>query len=119
MYLLIIGVIIIVICILFGNKQENFSGNFSNSCPRNSYDSPQSPQKCNKCPVEKPYSISGKNTEENSCYACSSDCYIGNPKTDQDQGQSKCIKRCANCTLDKNNNNKSVCPATPTVFASR
>ena len=91
MNLLIIVLIIIVICILFGNKQENFRTD--ETCCLQGWYGPQSPGgiDCKKCPVDKPSSPrtpSGgpgttgcPNEAASSCFACSNACRPFNPAT--------------------------------------
>ncbi len=110
MYLLIIGVIIIVICILFRDKQENFSTkNMKNCCLSHFYG--VNSENCNKCPSDRPFSkgpvglniqtTDGKCPNEtiDACIPCPNLCEPYNPKKE------RCAPLCpSSCRVIRKNN---------------
>ena len=110
MNLLIIGVIIIVICILFVNKQENFScGGGKSCCLQGWYGNHPN---CVQCPVNKPSSprtASGgpdsncncPNATTSSCFACTNPCRPFNVAT------GICTPLCSACKVQTINGVKT------------
>ena len=108
MYLLIIFVIIIVICILFGYKQENFGCSAGQTCClQGQYGTPPN---CQQCPVDKPSSprtrsggpdenCSCPNETIDTCFACDNlICNRFNPST------GICTPVCPNCSVTRRRN---------------
>ncbi len=102
MYLLIIGVIIIVICILFGDKQENFGCAIISCCKHGEYGTPPNCQKCPDSMPSSPRTANGApdtfcncpNKAASSCFACNI-CQRFNAATGE--CDAKCSGRTRNC----------------------